>query len=405
METEELTRNASENRKRKFSATETVELNRAIETCIFDVGLPFQGDEGRLIGPSDVTVVEDGNQARTSKTAAEVDRKSPSLADTDAQTRRACTLLQGFVSEGVRVRDILYALMAVAEREEPSKKLAPMGGVPSQTGADIVASVQSPSSVRRLEIDGILLAFVEWMADNAWVWQAEQGEGEEGWEGDLAAAATAIVVVCRALPVSERRASTSSVDSLLEGLCAANGGSPDRILLKRSADSTELLDRLVAGAAAAIMALQPHGELTWADILRRMTARAGLVSVSAYAAACVERSVALSGYAPFAVAERQRLGQAEGVALWRLLNQACVSHREATESSHSSAGMSVLIRTAAAAVISCRRLRCVNWNSSCRYKSCGAGGKLNPRVWMGVRPRHAETFKRSIVRQRREQSA
>lgn len=353
METEELTCDTSENRKRKFYAAKTVELNHAIETCLFDVGLTFQGDDGRLIGSSDVTVTEDGYQIRTSKTAAKVDRKSPSLAD----TRRACTLLQGFVSEGVRIRDILYALMALAEREEPPKKLAPMEGVLSQTGADIVASVQSPCSVRRLEIDGILLAFVEWMADNAWVWQAGQGEGEEGWEGDLASAATAILAVCRAPPVPERRACTSSVDPMLESLC---GGSQDNFLLRCSADSTELLDRLVAGAATAVMALQSHGELTWADILRRMTPRAGLVSVSAYAAVCVERSVALSGYAPFAVVERQRLGQAEGVALWRLLKQACVSYEGATGSSQSSAGMLVLIRAAAAAVISCRRLRCVN---------------------------------------------
>lgn len=357
METEELTCNTSENRKRKFSVAKTVELNRAIETCLFDIGLPFQGDEGRLIGPSDVTVTEDRYQIRTLKTAGKVDRKSPSLADTDVQTRRACTLLQSFVSEGVRTRDILYALMSVAEREEPPKKLAPKGGVLSQTGADIVASVQSPYSMRRLEIDGILLAFVEWMAVNAWVWQAGQGEGEDGWEGDLAAAATAILAICRAPQVPERRASRSSVDSLLEGLY---GGSQETC----SADSTELLDRLVAGAAAAVMALQSHGELTWADILRRMTARAGLVSVSAYAAACVERSVALSGYAPFAVVERQRLGQAEGVALWQLLKQACVSYGATTGSSQSSAGMPILTRAAAAAIISCRRLRCVNWNSS-----------------------------------------
>lgn len=226
--------------------------------------------------------------------------------------------------------------------------------------------LQIPRDAHRLAIAQVVHSLVEWLADTAWAWTSVESSGlAVGWEEDFAAAAA--VVMSSTATTSGGSGGTAvgrpePVSALLDGgrryHCDEyhEVDSYSRRSRGVSADPIDLMDRLVAAAATA--ASQAAQNINWVDIIGRITAIAGTDPVSAYAAACVERSVALGGQAPFPLVEGQRLSQAGGQELWHLLEQSFALRGELGGSGR--AGV-VLIRTTAAAVASCREARCVYW--------------------------------------------
>lgn len=364
LKAEERPAKAPESRKRIFlsgDGDDSVKLKHVLTSCLFGVGLP--GNQGLLPRDAELDIVL-SSSASTERT---IDTRSSGVTRACPEMRRACALMQGLVAEGVRIRDLLLTLLDMQrEQQRSSAEPSQMEVSCWRTGAEVMDNVLPRRDVRRMAVTAVIGAFVEWLADNAWVWEAaEEAEGIH-WEADIAAAATAVAVAFSAPPVSGGSVDSGSIGTLLhdarkchQGL---HGGS-DRTSAADGpgADTTVLLDRLVAGAAAAIAHVDAH-EVEWIYVVRRMTAAAGTVSAGAYATACVEKSVALGGQAPFRVDEKLRLSQVEGQALWGLLAQACELRRDSMGSD--CMPTAAFVRTAAAAVMACRKLRCV----CCNYR-------------------------------------
>lgn len=342
-----------ENRKRKFSAEgrdEPVKLRRALEACLFSAGLP-EGD-----GPQLDFV------ANSPVTATTVSVVRSRLTTTPSRTRRACAFLRGLAAEGVCIRDLLRTLQDLHRGHSGGFQRRPtsVAGVCSQqTGAEVVASVRSPRSHRRLAVARVVYSFVEWLAGNFSVWAAaaEGTEQPEFWERDVAAVALAVTEGCAAPIGSAEGVSVELCGVLAESAWRCRSGKPDGTsdstdTWGSAASPADLLDRLVAGAAAAQARASDAG---WVDVLGRIVTAAGSAPLGAYAAACVERAVALGGQAPFRVAEKQRLSQAGGVALWRVLEQACALQGESDKGGRT---VAALARAAAAAIAACRKERC-----------------------------------------------
>lgn len=135
-------------------------------------------------------------------------------------------------------------------------------------------------------------------------------------------------------------------------------------------DPTDVLDRLVAGAAMA-MRHADASNVEWIAVLQRVaSAAAATDSLREYAVACVEKSAALGGQAPFRVARigRRRFSQVQGKELWRLLSGLLEGAYGLSEGllAGEQAPTAVLIRTAATTAIVASR----NMRYACRYAAC-----------------------------------
>lgn len=352
-------------RKRKFTEglAGSVQLKSALEVCLFGARLP--GEQGLVDVLSDENRPEsiETNSAMIGVAAAAVAVSTPASAP--KPIHGAHTFLRCLVTGGVRVRDLLLSLLHLqrvygqSSNPDNTEPFIPVAG--KRAAATIALRVQRDA--RRGAVAELLKSLVEWLAESVWAWSSvEEYAGDRRWEDDLAAAA---IVVTNSVAFG---AGTSS------GVTAA-GAEPSGVLLDGGwryrrdltlggdvynrgirgsiTDPIDLLDRLVAVSAAA----QAAQNLSWVDVVERMVAIAKTGPVCAYAAACVERSVALGGQASFPMVEEQRLLQVGGRELWRLLEQACALRRESGVGGRARV---VLIRTAVAAVISCREARCVN---------------------------------------------
>ncbi|CAB1117932.1 unnamed protein product [Ectocarpus sp. CCAP 1310/34] len=341
----------SSNKGRRVS----VNLKHALETCLFGVGLA--GGRGLLDA-----VVPDGDEIGLTSTS------SSTRATRTTEARQACALMRGLVEEGTRIRDMLLVLVGMyQERERLPSTSSPTISMDSGrlTGAQVVATAQSACDFRRRTLATVVGAFVAWLADTPWVWGATEGVEGEDWEGDFEAAAMATFVVfpspgaacadegiCTAGLVDRVRSDVRescpyNQDSYGEG--QPRNGSVE----SRGVDPTEVLDRLVAGAAMA-MGRVDADEVEWLDVLRRVaTAGAASDALKTYAIACVERSASLGGQAPFMVRGKRRFSQVGGEELWGLLQGACLLHEEKMPAS-------LIVRTAAA-VVTASRKTCQSW--------------------------------------------
>ena len=389
-----------ETRKRKsisHAGMDSVTLKQCLQACLLGSGLP----EGQgLLDVAPTTSNTPGGRAAQSTGAS---RNAIPFAPrvhggAPPETHPACAFMQGFAEEGVRIRDLLLTLLdmyqgfggrgtrpSAAEPSprswrgaelargtwigtEPTRSRTEAEPTRSRTGAEVVATVQSTSDARRKAVAELIGAFLEWLADNPWIWGAAEGQGLEAWEGDITAAAMAVSLAGSATAslAGERGFHAESVGGFVTGSgerhgdvvgWAGNGGEGARLTAGVGPDPTDLLDRIVAGAAAA-RADADADTIEWLNILSRLTSATGPVSLGAYAASCVEKSVALGGQAPFRVAKKRRFSQAGGKELWGLLEGAWDRRRDQSGSGEASA-VAVLVRTAAAAVAACRKLRCV----------------------------------------------
>eukprot|EP00903_Cladosiphon_okamuranus_P018376 g16903.t2 len=328
---EEVGPNNSSNGGRKAP----VKLKNALEACLFGTGLPV----GR--GLLDAVAVEDrdlGSSATASRTVGT--RPSRAATSVPPGARQAGALLQGLVEEGVRIRDLVLTLLGMHQERERRRPLsrppAASIGVDAtrrRRGADVVATVQPSCDFLRSPLTAVVRAFVEWLAENPWVWGATEGVEGEDFEGDFAAAVLAVSAVypaplaaaatagrgggsgdgadtglVAAIPIEQHSASGSQAGG-------ASWGSP-------WADPTDVLDRLVAGAAMA-MGHAESGNVEWIHVLQRVASAASATeSLRAYAVACVEKSAALGGQAPFRVRHmgKRRFSQVRGKELWGLLS-------------------------------------------------------------------------------------
>ena len=309
----------------------SVKLKRALEACLFGSGLLVSG------GILDAIAVDDHELSSASAMASRTVGTRPSRAPTSIppEARQACSLMQGLVEEGVRIRDLLLTLLDMRQdrerRRPPGRPLSASSGVDGplrRTGADVVATIQPACDFLRSPLTAVVRAFVEWLAATPWVWGATEGLDGEDFEGDFAAAVLAISAVYPAplaaaagggggaagMGVSpERRIEQHNVSGSQAG--GASWGS-------RCADPTDVLDRLVAGASMA-MGHVDRGNVEWIDVLQRVASAATAAdSLRAYAVSCVEKSAALGGQAPFTVAHmgKRRFAQVRGNELWGLLS-------------------------------------------------------------------------------------
>eukprot|EP00752_Nemacystus_decipiens_P015153 g13499.t1 len=276
-----------------------VKLRHALDACLFGSGLL----EGR--GLLDAVAVDD---------------RATSFVPPEA--RQACALMQGLVEEGARIRDLVLTLLDMHQEREgrrsPARPPASSVGdhVPCRrTGADVVATVRPACDCVRRPLAGVLRAFVGWLADTPWVWGATEGVEGEDFEGDFAAAASAISAVYPApLAVAGGAETGVFAASSIQTEWGSSLGPGDE-------DPTDVLDRLVAGAAMA-MGHADASNIEWIAVLQRVaSAAAATDSLRAYAVACVEKSAALGGQAPFGVARmgKRRFCQVRGKELWGLL--------------------------------------------------------------------------------------
>ncbi|CAM9243868.1 unnamed protein product, partial [Hapterophycus canaliculatus] len=353
-----------------------IRLKKALEACLFGVGV--SGGRGLL----DAVAADDGDVepvARSSPAAAAADSAGvtrPSwAASTPPTSRRAFALMRGLVEEGVRIRDLVLALVGIhRERELQRPLVGPGGSMQSEastwrTGAQAVAAIQSACDFRRGMVVAVLGTFVEWLADTPWVWGATEGMNSEDWEGDFAAAALAIPVafpapladaeagLCAAPLVEQLPASARGPSRSRRGSSAAGDSTINPLSATGRVDPADVLDRLVGGVAAA-MEHAGADRVGWVDVFRHLTAAAKAtatsVSLKAYALACVEKSVSLGGQAPFRVSGKRRFSQVGGKELWGLLEEACQLNGDALVVERTSS--SVVVRTAAAAVSASRRI-------------------------------------------------
>ncbi|CAM9924413.1 unnamed protein product [Scytosiphon promiscuus] len=343
-----------------------VKLRQALEVCFFGAGIP--GGRGLL----DVVVTgtgEIGPMARSSSAVPEaVTRvtRSPEATPAPHHTRRAFAFMRGLVEDGVRIRDLVLALVGMHQERRLLER--PLAGPASAwwTGAQAVAAVQSTCDFRRRMVVVVLGTFIEWLADTPWVWGATEGMEGEDWEGDFAAAASAIPL---AFPGPLADAGSGTCAPPLFGRFHTTVQVPGQSKLDVGAgdltrnplggtggvDPAGVLDRLVGGVAAA-MEHADADKVGWVDVLRHLAAAAtaSTASLKAYALTCVEKSAALGGQAPFRAAGKRRFSQVGGKELWDLLEGACLPNEEALAVKESPC--SVLVRTAAAAVTASRRI-------------------------------------------------
>lgn len=356
LEVEEMSTVSPDVRKRKYGNKYAcpVKLMNALEVCLFGVGLP--AEQGLLdvlvhdLGPDYIekSSMVMGAAVDTAPVAEKPTARTP--------TRRASAFLQCLVAEGIRVRDLLMLLLHLRHTYCLSSSSVSREFAVRWPGADAQAPAvvaQIPRDARRLAMAEVVRSLVEWLANTAWAWTFVGSSGaSEGWVDDLAAAATAVTT---SVPFAAGAPGATAVGSSQLGVQLDGGwryGGDGKHL---EADGPiDLVDRLVAAAAAAVSQAAPN--VNWVDILSRVVAIARTDSVSAYAATCVERSVALGGQAPFPVIGGQRLAQAEGQDLCRLLEQSCALREE---SGTGGTARVVLVRTAAAAIAACREARCV----------------------------------------------
>lgn len=395
-----------ETRKRKsfsHAGMGSVTLKQCLQACLLGSDLP----EGQgLLEVTPATFNTSGGFAAQSAGASrDAIPFSPRVhGGAPPETHPACALMQGFAEEGVRIRDLLLTLLDMyqgfggrgtrpsaaepAARSWRGAELARGAWVGaeatrsrteaeparSRTGAEVVATVRSTCDARRKAVAELIGAFLEWLADNPWIWGAAEGRGLEAWEDDITAAAMAVSLAgtANAPLAGERGFPAESVGKFVTGNggrhgdvvgWAGSGGGGARLTAGVGPDSTDLLDRIVAGAAAAT-ADADADTIEWLHVLSRLTSATGPVSLGAYAAACVEKSVALGGQAPFRVAKKWRFSQAGGKELWGLLEGARDPHGDRFASGEAPA-VAVLVRTAAAAVAVCRKLRCVRYFFPC----------------------------------------
>lgn len=363
----------------------SVKLKHALEACLFGSGLPMG------TGLLDALAVDDrelSSSAAPSRTVGT--RPSRATSSVPPEARQACALMQGLVEEGVRIRDLVLTLLGMhQERERRRPVLRPpvasmgVGLSPGRrTGADVVATVQPACDFLRSPLAGVVRAFVGWLADTPWVWGATEGVEGEDFEGDFAAAALAISAVYPApLAGADAGAGAGSADA---GVFAAtpvgrhsSGASQPGGALSwgpRGADPTDVLDRLVAGAAMA-MGHADASNVEWIAVLQRVaSAAAATDSLRAYAVACVEKSAALGGQAPFRVARmgKRRFSQVRGKELWGLLSGLLVGAYGLSGGSLAGqqAPTAVLIRASATtSIIASRKMRYV-CTSVCMYGVC-----------------------------------
>lgn len=318
----------------------------ALEACLFGVGLA--GGRGLLDA-----VVPDGDEIGFTLSS------SSTRATGTTEARQACALMRGLVEEGTRIRDLLVVLVGMYhERERLLPTSSPAISMDSGrlTGAQAVATVQSACDFRRKTLATVVGAFVGWLADTPWVWGATEGVEGEDWEGDFEAAAMATFVVFPnpgAACADEGMCTAELVERVRSDVresCLYDSGEGRRNVCggSRSVDPTEVLDRLVAGAAMA-MGRVDADDVEWLDVLRRVTtASAASDALKAYAVACVERSASLGGQAPFMVSGKRRFSQVGGRELWGLLQGACLVDEEKIPAS-------LLVRTAVAVITASRK--------------------------------------------------
>lgn len=356
-----------------FHSDRRVTLKHALETCLFGFGLPA-GGRGLLDAvATDVSEVSFiGGSSSTTATAGTIGTHPSRATPKPPEARQACALIQGLVEEGTRIRDLLLTLLGMHQERDRRRPLARRTASVEPdsscrwTAAKVVATVHSACEFPRRSVAGVARAFVEWLADTPWVWGATEGvEGEE-WEGDFAAAAKTISTVypSRLAAAGEGIYAAAPIWRVLKtvrGTCPyeqhASGGSRtgDASWGSGLVDPMDVLDRLVASAAMAL----GHAEadnVEWINVLQRVTAAATATdSLRAYAVACVEKSAALGGQAPFRVAGKRRFSQVRGGQLWGLLEGACVFQGEPLKGKLAPAA--VLIRVAATAVTASRKIR------------------------------------------------
>lgn len=358
------------------SRRSAVKLKPALDACLFGVGI--SGGRG-LLDAVETKHVDVGSIARSSPAAAVASAgatRTSGARSPPPNTRRAFALMRGLVEEGVRIRDLLLVLVGMHhERELRSSLAGPVGSLECKsasswrTGAQAVAAVHSSCDFRGRMLVAVLGTFVEWLADTPWVWGATEGMEGEDWEGDFAAAALAIPVafpaplddpgtgVCAEAPLVEQIQTNARVPRQCgQGISTAADPARNSLGEPGSADAADVLDRLVGGVAAA-MEHADADKVGWVDVLRHLTAAntASTTSLKAYALACVEKSASLGGQAPFRVAGKRRFSQVGGKELWGLLEGACQLDRNTLAIEGTT--LSVLVRTAAAAVTASRRIR------------------------------------------------
>lgn len=328
-------------------------LKNALEACLFGVGLP--GDQGLLLINQ---VIADGATVELFATSVWARReKGTTLARSIAatsETRRTCAFMQGLVAEGVSIRDLLFILLDIQKGKGchlASPTTSKIHFSCPRTCAEAAAAGQAPCDIYQVKVAGVIGAFVEWLVDRKWGWGAVEGGGRLDWRGDIVAVATAIASTAVSTPVfaANMGVYTKSTNAVFDGERINQDGH------QIGSEQVGLLDRLVAGAAVAL----GHAEVPkveWVSVLAQVIVAADTASLRAYAVNCVENSVALGGQAPFKGAKSQRISQADGKALWGLLEQTCMRGRKSTTVG-TQALVTVLIRVAAAAIIACQKAR------------------------------------------------
>lgn len=334
-----------------------IKLKGALEACLFGVGVL---DEQGLLDLEISNGIHCAVVRSTGIAGGNMRATAPTMLATPTHTRTGCALMEGLVKEGVRIRDVLRTLLDIhhwgggdTQESRGNRSCSHTSGEPG--AGDLKACS------RRVAVAGVIGSFLEWLTGDFEVGGAMQDSGTSDWQSDMAVAATAITVVYPSRRFPDRGLAADPAETLRNDLQQFRGGRDD--IAHRSQSwwddrdrRRKLLDRLVFGAA---LASAPVGaqEIEWVDVLGRVTVAARTASLTLYAAACIEKSVALGGQAPFAMAHKNRLLQAKGVDLWKLLQQTCDLHRELTGEQHMTP-VAILTRSAAAAVISSRKTRC-----------------------------------------------
>lgn len=346
--------------KRKLSDERTwsVKLKRAFEVCIFGDGLP-RGQGLLNLDSLDIGVdVEEGCGIK--------DDSSKQLGERDGEVSatvidRASIFLQCIVVEGVRVHDVFVTLLELRDNHEHTYSSEWKPFRLSHAGVDsMVPNLCFQTGCRRATTSRIIESLAEWLADSVSAWTCLERDKARWREEDTAAVVTALTTSAS----TGRHGIVSSVNTGIQPAGVLLNGEWNCDGRERSQDevSVDLLDRLMAIGSSV-----QSSRSGWVEYLSRIASMAETPSFVAYVVACIERSVALGGQAPFAaVLEKQVSMQADGRGLWRLLEQCCASQR-----AWGGGGMPavVVIRAARVAIASCREARYVCWK---RFRNHGS---------------------------------